>query len=104
MQWMISFEEEVEALEEVKEWREILLEMAETEARGREGVVELEIFADWPSAGKEREAIAAAISSRKKKVGREREREESFVIGIWEEERRMAWPWERGRISGSSDL
>lgn len=76
MQWMISFEEEVEALEEVKEWREILLEMAETEARGREGVVELEIFADWPSAGKEREAIAAAISSRKKKVGRERERGE----------------------------
>lgn len=59
MQWMINFEEEVEALEEeVKEWREILLQMAETEARGREGA-ELEIFPDWPNAGKEREAIAA---------------------------------------------
>ncbi|KAF2620320.1 hypothetical protein F2Q68_00042136 [Brassica cretica] len=58
MQWMTNFEEEVEGLEEVRERRESLLQMAETEARGRQGVG-LEIFPDWPSAGKEREAIAA---------------------------------------------
>lgn len=60
MQWIINFEEEVEALEEeeVKEWREILVQMAETEARGREGAG-LEIFPDWLNAGKEREAIEA---------------------------------------------
>lgn len=68
---MINFEEEVEALEEeVKEWREILLQMAETEARGRGEGAELEIFPDWPSAGKEREVIAAI------RIGRLEERKE----------------------------
>ena len=90
MQWITNLGEEVEALEEeVRERREILREMAETEARGREGVG-LESFPDWPSAGKEREAIAA--------IGRKEgeEERESCVIGIWIwiwAEERMAWPW-----------
>ena len=77
MQWITNLGEEVEALEEeVRERREILREMAETEARGREGVG-LESFPDWPSAGKEREAIAAI--GRKEERDRERE---SCVTGI----------------------
>lgn len=74
MQWITNLEEEVEGLEEVRERREILREMAEKEARGREGVG-LESFPDWPSAGKEREAIAA--------IGRKEgeEERESCVIG-----------------------
>lgn len=76
MQWITNLGEEVEGLEEVRERRESLLQMAETEARGRQGVG-LEIFPDWPSAGKEREAIAAI--GRKEERDRERE---SCVTGI----------------------
>lgn len=74
MQWMTNFEEEVEGLEEVRERRESLLQMAETEARGRQGVG-LEIFPDWPSAGKEREAIAAI---------RRKGRREGGELGYWD--------------------
>lgn len=65
MQWIIGLEEEVEALEEAKERRGNLLQMAETEARGREGA-KLDILSDCPNAAKEREAIAAAIWEERK--------------------------------------
>lgn len=67
MQWIIDLEEEVDTLEEVKEWRENLRKMAETEARGREGA-KLEVLSDCPNAGKEREAIAAIEKEREEEL------------------------------------
>lgn len=82
----MNLEEEVEGLEEVREWWEIFWEMVEKEVRGWEGVG-LESFLDWLSVGKEREVIV--VIGRKEERDRERE---SCVIGIWVEER-MVWLW-----------